>query len=89
MKTILFYWSKGSEIRRKIIRIIKRCEKENMPCYLNSISAELGLSHVAVKKHLDILIEEGYGKILNPAGKPQYLQLTEKGNDIFEELMKK
>ena len=89
MKTILFYWSKGSEIRRKIIKIIKRCEKENMPCYLNSISAELRLSHVAVKKHLDIMIEDSYVRILNPDGKPQYLQLTEKGNDVINELLKK
>ena len=86
MKTILFYWSKGSETRRAIIRIIAQCEKEKIGCYLNLIAERLKLTHVATKKHLDLLIDEKYVKVLNPDGKPNYLSLTPKGTEILTEL---
>ncbi len=85
MKTILFYWSKGSEIRRRIIKEVSDCERKKKPCYLNSIAAKFRLSHVAIKKHADLLLEEGYLKILNPGGKPNYLSLTKKGAEVFKE----
>ena len=83
MKTILFYWSKGSETRRSIIRIIYENQKSG--CYLNLIAEKIGISHVAIKKHLDLLLEEGYVKIINPSGKPIFLELTERGLEIFNE----
>ncbi|VVB65561.1 Uncharacterised protein [Candidatus Gugararchaeum adminiculabundum] len=85
MKTILFYWSKGADVRRKIIKAIAECEKKENPCYLNLLAEKFELSHVAVKKHLDLLLEEGYVKILNPDGKPVYLALTKKGTDMLQE----
>ena len=85
MKTILFYWSKGADIRRKILKIIADCESRNEPCYLNVLAEKFGLSHVAIRKHLDLLREEGYVKILNPEGKPNYLALTKKGVDVLKE----
>ena len=85
MKTILFYWSKGADTRVRIIRKIGECTRKKSPCYLNTIADYLKLSHVAVKKHLDLLIEEEYIKCLNPDGKPVYMDLTEKGWDVFEE----
>lgn len=85
MKTILFYWSRGSETRVKIIRLVSDCEKSGKPCYLNTLAKKLRLSHVAIKKHLDLMIEEGYVKILNPGGKPQYLALTPEGKKTAKE----
>jgi DNA-binding MarR family transcriptional regulator len=87
-KTILFYWSKGAETRRKLIQFIYECEKKNKPCFLNIIAEKLNLTHVAVKKHLDILIEEKYIKTINPSGKPIYLKLTNSGKEIIKELTK-
>ena len=85
MKTILFYWSRGAELRRGIVRTIGECEKKKRPCYLNVLAAKFKLSHVAIRKHLDLLREEGYVKILNPQGKPNYLALTKKGAEVLAE----
>jgi predicted ArsR family transcriptional regulator len=85
MKTILFYWSKGSDTRRKLIRLIAQCEREGEPCYLNILAEKMGLSHVAIRKHLDLLVDEEYVKVLNPGGKPVYLALTPKGIDMLKE----
>jgi len=85
MKTILFYWSKGSDTRRRIIRIIADCEKTSEACYLSVIAEKLKLSHVAVKKHLDLLLDEGYVSVLNPDGKPNFLNLTHKGREMLKE----
>lgn len=86
MKTILFYWSKGADTRRKLIRLIADFERKGKPCYLNLLAEKLGLSHVATKKHTDLLIEGGFVKVLNPGGKPVYLSLSEAGNGILKEL---
>lgn len=86
MKTILFYWSKGSDTRIRLIKIIAECERKSAACYLNFLAEKLKLSHVAIKKHIDLLLEGGYVKILNPGGKPNYLVLTEKGLEVLKEL---
>lgn len=85
MKTILFYWSRGAETRVMIIRLIAQSEKSGSPCYLNTLAKKLKLSHVAIKKHLDLLIDEGYVKILNPGGKPHYLALSAEGKKVGKE----
>jgi predicted transcriptional regulator len=85
MKTILFYWSKGADTRVSIVKIIAECERKSDPCYSNMIAEKLGFSHVAIKKHIDLLIEEKYIKILNPGGKPSYLALTQKGVEVLKE----
>lgn len=84
-RTILFYWSKGADTRRKIIRFIGECEKNKKPCFLNAIAKKFKVTHVAVKKHLDLLIEEGYVRQINPKGKPVYLELTKMGKDVLNE----
>ena len=86
MKTILFYWSRGAETRVRMLRFIAKCEKAGKPCYVNTLAKELELSHVAVMKHLGLMIDEGYVKILNPGGKPQYLALTPEGKKTAKEL---
>jgi len=85
MKTVLFYFSKGAKIRVKIIKLIEDYNKKNKPIFLNFLSKKLGLSHVAIKKHLDLLEEYGYVKITNPKGKPLFLELTGKGKDVAKE----
>jgi predicted ArsR family transcriptional regulator len=85
MKTILFYWSKGADTRRRIIRVIADCDKKSEACYLSVIADRLKLSHVAVKKHLDLLVEEEYVEVLNPEGKPNFLALTHKGREMLKE----
>ncbi len=88
MKTILFYWSKGADIRREILRSISEYEKKNKPCYLNLLAEKFKLSHVAIKKHIDLLIDEGYVHPLNPKGKPVFLVITKLGTDILKEFEK-
>jgi DNA-binding MarR family transcriptional regulator len=87
MKTILFYWSKGADTRRKLLRFIANCERHGEACYLNMLAEKIKLSHVAIKKHVDLMLDEGYIKILNPGGKPVYLALTGKGIEIIKEFL--
>ena len=87
-KTILFYWSKGAKMRVKILNEIYKCNKRNEACYLNLLSEKVKLSHVAVKKHLDLMVEEDFVKELNPKGKPVYLELTSKGIEVLKEFKK-
>jgi predicted ArsR family transcriptional regulator len=89
MKTILFYWSRGADTRVRIVRKIGECRAKRKPCYLNTLATHLKLSHVAVKKHLDLLIEERYVKVMNPGGKPVFLELTAKGEDVLGEFSPK
>ncbi|VVB98298.1 Uncharacterised protein [uncultured archaeon] len=86
MKTILFYWSKGAETRRSILRLIAACERTGKPCYINTLAEKLKLSHVAIKKHTDLMMDEKYIKIKNPGGKPAFLGLTQKGTEMADEL---
>jgi len=83
-ESIIFYWGKGADVRRKILTTINQLNKKNKPCFLNIISKNLKLSHVAIKKHLSLLLEEGYVSQINPKGKPIYLQLTKKGKGIVK-----
>ncbi len=85
MKSVLFYWSKGAEIRRKIILLIDNLNKEQKACFLNIIADKLKISHVGIKKHIDLLIEEKYIEQINPKGKPIFLQLSKKGKDLVKE----
>ncbi len=85
MKSILFYWGKGAETRVGIIKTVGHCNEFSEPCFLNQIAQILNLSHVAIMKHVSLLIDEGYIRELNPNGKPVYLELTENGKKIFKE----
>lgn len=89
MKTILFYWSKGAETRVRILKEICGCATKGEPCYLNTIAAKMEISHVGIKKHLDLLLEEGYVRIINPGGKPGFLELTHKGEEVLAEFSKR
>ena len=85
-RSVLFYWSKGANTRRRILFVAKKLNEEDKPCFLNVLSEKLELSHVALKKHLDLLINEKYIKPINPNGKPVYLELTGKGREVLEEI---
>lgn len=85
-KSVLFYWSKGAEVRRRVIRLIHEYNRQNKPCFLNVLSKNFEMSHAGMKKHVDLLIEEGYVGAVNPGGKPVYLELTPKGQEILREL---
>ncbi len=88
MKSILFYWGKGAETRVAIIKIIDTNNKKNEPIFLNQIAQTINLSHVAIMKHLSLLVEEGYVREVNPNGKPIFLELTTKGQEIAHEFQK-
>lgn len=88
MKSILFYWGKGAETRVRIIQLIHECNQKKQPCYLNQLAQKMNLSHVAIMKQLNMLIEEGYVHEVNPDGKPIYLELTIKGQEISKEFQK-
>ena len=85
-KSVLFYWSKGAEVRRSIIKFIHESNLQNKPCFLNILSTTFKMSHTGMKKHIDLLTEEGFVILINPGGKPVYLKLTEKGQNILKEL---
>jgi DNA-binding MarR family transcriptional regulator len=85
MKSVLFYWGKGAGLRVKLLNEINKCNKQKKPCFLSKLAKVFGLTHVAIKKHLDLMIEEGYVKSINPGGKPVYLELTEKGLEVLKE----
>lgn len=89
MKTILFYWSKGADTRVRILKKIGECNAKGEGCYLNTIAAFLKLSHVGIKKHLGLMVEEGYIRLVNPGGKPVFLELTHKGLEVLEEFSHK
>lgn len=87
-KSILFFWSRGADVRRKIIRLVDSARRRKKPVYLNKLAEKLSLSHVAVKKHVDLLVEEGYLEELNPGGKPVYLALSTGGKAVLAEFSK-
>lgn len=72
----------------RLVQIIHACNTQNEACYLNALAQKLNLSHVAVKRHLDLLVEEGYVREVNPNGKPVYVELTKKGLEVVEEFRK-
>ena len=82
--SILFFWGKGAETRRRILMTIEEWQKEGKPCFLVAIAREIGISHVGAKKHVDLLVEEGYIRQINPGGKPVFLELTEKGRRALD-----
>ncbi len=84
-KSILFYWSKGADIRRRILLLIHKHNKKNKPCFLTQIAKEIKVTHVAIKKHTDLLLEEGYINQINPDGKPIYLELAKNGDKVILE----
>ena len=88
-KTVLFYWSKGAPTRIQILSRAFRCRQKKEPCFLNQLAESIGLSHVGTKKHVDLLIEEGYLKEINPEGKPVFLEITEKGKQVVGEFKAK
>lgn len=88
MKSILFYWGKGAETRVRIIQLIHECNQKKQACYLNQLAQKMNLSHVAIMKQLGLLIEDGYVREMNPGGKPVYLELTSKGEEINKEFQK-
>ena len=87
-KTILFYWSKGAETRVKILNVAHQCNKSKEPCFLQQIADKLKISHVGAKKHVDLLVENGYLKETNPKGKPVYLEITQTGVAVLKEFKK-
>lgn len=84
-KSILFEWSRGAETRKKIVKLIHSCNCSNIPCFINYISKQLEISHVATKKHIDLLIEEKFVDPVNPDGKPIYLKLSKMGIDLIKD----
>ena len=85
----MFFWSRGADVRRRILKIVGERERDHQPCYLSYLAGQLGISHVAAKKHVDLLAEQRYLRVLNPNGKPLYLGLGDDGKKTFDELFKK
>lgn len=84
-ETVLFFLSDGGDTRLKILELVEEAEENKEGMYLNKLSDELEISHVAARKHLQILLEEEYLKYKNPDGKPKYLELTEDGYRVLRE----
>ena len=88
-RSVLFYWSKGAPTRRRILSVASELNDEHQPCFINVLSDKLELSHVAIKKHVELLIDEKYIKQINPNGKPVYLELTDAGREVLDEIADK
>lgn len=84
-ETVLFYLSKGGDVRLEILELVAEAE-EDEGMYLNKLAEELDMSHVAARKHLKLLLEEGYLKYKNPGGKPKFLKLTEEGKEVYQDM---
>ena len=79
MEKMIFLYSKGGDSRRKILQELYHQMKEKYNNSASTLAEELGISKVAVKRHVDRLEELGYIQKLNPRGKPVYLELTDIG----------
>jgi predicted ArsR family transcriptional regulator len=84
-ETVLFYLSEGGDVRLKILQLIREANEREDGMYLNKLAEELDMSHVGVRNHLELLLEDGYVEYRNPGGKPKYLKLTEEGESVLEE----
>lgn len=84
-ETVLFYLSDGGDTRLEILELVEEAEKNQEGMYLNKLSDKLEMSHVAARKHLQLLIDEKYLQYKNPEGKPKYLELTTDGYRILSE----
>lgn len=82
---VLFYLSEGGSVRLEILQLTREANAEEEGIYLNKLADELDMSHVGVRKHLELLLNNGYVEYRNPGGKPKYLKLTEEGERILEE----
>ncbi len=85
MKSVLFYWSKGAELRRRLVATMAKECRGKRACYLSKLAGILGVSHVALKKHVDLLVENGFIKHMNEGGKPVFLELTPEGKKLARE----
>jgi DNA-binding MarR family transcriptional regulator len=81
MEEIILLYSNGAPIRRKILQLFHTKEKDSWPLCLTSVAGQFDISKVAIKRHVDLLLENGYLEKINPAGKPVYLKLTSKGTE--------
>lgn len=79
MESVIFLYSKGGTLRRRIIQFLYKERNKMMLHYLSTLSDEIGISKPAMKKHVDSLTEFGYIDKVNPGGNPTFLRLTEKG----------
>ena len=69
-----------SDIKVEILKKLSSQEKENTLNSITSLAKFLSISKVAVKKHIDSLLESKLIEQINPGGKPIFLRLTKKGN---------
>lgn len=84
-EAVLFYLSPAGEKRLTILRLVNEAEDEQEGMYLNKIADELDISHVAARKHLELLLEGDYLRYKNPDGKPKYLEMTTDGYRVLSE----
>lgn len=84
-ETVLFYLSEAGDKRLKMLQLVAEAEEEKEGMYLTKMAEEIGISHVAARKHLQLLLDENYLQYKNPDGKPKFLELTEKGRGVLED----
>ena len=75
-------------MRVKILHEIYKCGQGNEPCFLSKLAKKFKMSHVALRKHLELMVEDGFVEEINPDGKPVYVKLTEKGLKTLKEFKK-
>jgi len=83
MENLMFLWSKGAATKVDLLEHVLSCNKQNEPCYIAILARKFSISHVAIKKHVDLMLVHGYLEVENPGRKPRYLRLTKKGHDVL------
>ncbi|MHA2105696.1 MAG: hypothetical protein ACW981_19900 [Candidatus Hodarchaeales archaeon] len=87
--SVLFLWSKGAFIRRKILLEVHNAEKNRSPIFVTKLQQILDNkidnypSRSTIRKHVNVLLEFNYIRIINKKGKPKYLALTDFGKKII------
>jgi DNA topoisomerase IA len=87
--SVLFLWSKGAFIRRKILLEVHNAEKNRSPIFVTRLQQilinkmEKKPSRSTIRKHVNVLLEFNYIRIINKEGKPKYLALTDLGEKVI------
>jgi hypothetical protein len=101
--SMLFIWSKGAKIRRKILNIISEAQDNNRPIFISEITkiynSKIGsdgkksentakkVTISAIRKHVKILVQYDLIRPINKGGRPEYLQLTEEGKNAVQQAL--
>lgn len=96
--SLIFFWSKGSLVRRRILIIIADAQETHQPIFVSEIARLYNetmekkkeihriLTNSAIRKHIQFLIKYGIVIPINKGGRPEYLELTLDGIEAVKRI---